>query len=276
MAGKKIEFILPREYSDGVMKRRLYHGSPVILRVPVFGAGDPYNDYGLGFYCCEDMQLAREWAVGRGRSGYVNSYTLNDDGLRVINLNSPQFTILHWLSVLTASREFDAPSQLVYQARDYIQTEFRVDTSSCDCITGYRADGCSYAMAQDFLEGRISYQQLRESLVATDTGRQFVIKSNRAFDRLLFNGYETVWSTEYYPVRAARERVAVEKYYGMLQEASRNSVTGGRAGKTGKTDDGTAAVPDSHPNQGRRGSGNALYIDQIVNERIRSYDPRLR
>ena len=32
------------------------------MRTPVFGAGRPFNDFGLGFYCAEYPEYAAEWA----------------------------------------------------------------------------------------------------------------------------------------------------------------------------------------------------------------------
>ncbi|MCF0142741.1 MAG: DUF3990 domain-containing protein, partial [Parasporobacterium sp.] len=40
----------------------IYHGSQQIVEVPRFGMGKPYNDYGQGFYCTENIELAKEWA----------------------------------------------------------------------------------------------------------------------------------------------------------------------------------------------------------------------
>ena len=36
-----------------IMKEKctIYHGSEKIIQKPVFGFGNKYNDYGLGFYC---------------------------------------------------------------------------------------------------------------------------------------------------------------------------------------------------------------------------------
>lgn len=44
------------------MKKSLiiYHGSGEIIEKPQFGYGNPKNDYGLGFYCTEDIELAKE------------------------------------------------------------------------------------------------------------------------------------------------------------------------------------------------------------------------
>ena len=51
------------------MLKKLYHGSSRIIEKPVFGYGKPYNDYGLGFYCTESLEMAKEWGVGRECSG---------------------------------------------------------------------------------------------------------------------------------------------------------------------------------------------------------------
>lgn len=40
----------------------IYHGSSEIVKQPVYGKGKPYNDYGIGFYCTEHLELAKEWA----------------------------------------------------------------------------------------------------------------------------------------------------------------------------------------------------------------------
>ena len=41
-----------------------------------------YNDYGLGFYCTDILEMAKEWGVCRDRNGYANRYTLDCDGLQ--------------------------------------------------------------------------------------------------------------------------------------------------------------------------------------------------
>ena len=45
------------------MKKILYHGSEFLIEKPEFGKGARHNDYGRGFYCAENIELAREWAV---------------------------------------------------------------------------------------------------------------------------------------------------------------------------------------------------------------------
>ena len=59
-------------------KLLLYHGSQRIVSKPQFGQGKIYNDYGRGFYCTEDKELAKEWACPAADDGFANSYELAD------------------------------------------------------------------------------------------------------------------------------------------------------------------------------------------------------
>ena len=243
------------------MQRFIYHGSSHIVRTPGFGSGKAGNDYGLGFYCTDNPSLAGEWAVGMSSDGFINTYTIETDGLRVINLNSPEYCILHWLAVLLSFREFDSDSSGTYQAKEYIRSAFGADYQNCDCLIGFRADDCNFWFAQSFLGGEISYRELNDAVRLTDTGRQFVLKSNRAFDRLLFNGYTIAKSSEYYPASMARERKAIARFAGAL------SGTAGTRKLDTRSHAGTAG--------GSNRSGKELYVSDIVNERIHPYDRRL-
>lgn len=221
------------------MNRNIYHGSSHIVRKPAFGAGNAYNDFGLGFYCSESASGAASWAVGRDSSGFVSAYSIDDSGLRIINLCSSQYTALHWLYVLMNFREFDSSSRLLYRARDYINANYYVDYQGCDCIIGWRADDCCFAFAQDFLSDKISYQSLVRALSSDPSNRQFVLKSNRAFDRITCTGYEPVSHREHYPAAHARE----------LRQ-----------------------LKGIRPVAGRRD----LFISRLIEEEVRPYDTRLR
>lgn len=221
------------------MDRKIYHGSGRIVRNPKFGTDRAYNDFGLGFYCSEHPVHASEWAVGRDRNGFVSSYSIDISGLRIINLCSSQYTPLHWLSLLLSFREFDTPSAEAHRAQEYINKYFTVDYQASDCIIGYRADDVCFTFAREFLLGRMSYQSLRRYLTGSSTNRQFVLKSNRAFDRISFSGYEAALAADHYPACVSREL---------------------RALRTVK--------PEI--------SSRDLYIDKMRKEEITAYDPRLR
>ena len=88
------------------MERTLYHGSEFIIQKPEFLKGNIHNDYGIGFYCTTNKELAKEWAAKRSGKGYVNKYILRDDRLRILDLTKPPFQdVLHWVSLLMHNRE---------------------------------------------------------------------------------------------------------------------------------------------------------------------------
>ncbi len=49
------------------------------------------NDYGLGFYCTDSLEMAKEWGVAQNRNGYANRYELDCEGLKILDLNGPYF-----------------------------------------------------------------------------------------------------------------------------------------------------------------------------------------
>lgn len=45
------------------MEKTIYHGSDHIIKKPKFGYGKTYNDYGVGFYCTENPNMAKSGAL---------------------------------------------------------------------------------------------------------------------------------------------------------------------------------------------------------------------
>ena len=76
----------------------IYHGSQQIVETPKFGIGKEYNDYGQGFYCTENIELAKEWACPVKKDGYANKYRLTLDEMNVMHLTRGKFNILNWLA----------------------------------------------------------------------------------------------------------------------------------------------------------------------------------
>lgn len=226
-----------------LMIKQLYHGSVNIIEKPVFGYGKTYNDYGLGFYCTDSLTMAKEWGVGKDQDGYANCYEIECDGLTILDLNAPEYCILHWLAILLQNREFDLPSALAWEAKEYLLAHFLPDYESYDVIVGYRADDSYFSFAQDFINGTISYRQLNNAMHLGKLGQQFVLKSKSAFDRIQFTGSEIAKSSEWYVQKMLRDKTARREYF------------------------------DVEKNRRQRGD---LYITQIMDEEINADDPRLR
>ena len=199
------------------MKHKLYHGSSKIIKKPMFGVGKRYNDYGLGFYCTESLDMAKEWGVGENYDGFANCYDFEDESLETLNLMDNSFCILHWLSILLQNREFELDSDVAAAAKDYILAHFPVSTDTADVICGYRADDSYFSFAQNFLNGTISYSQLNEAMRLGKLGQQYVIRSERAFERLTFAGVESASRDQWFAKKKARDSEARETYRRMFK-----------------------------------------------------------
>ena len=165
----------------------LYHGSTHVVERPVFGVGNPHNDYGLGFYCTETLAMAQEWGCVDSNSGYANKYCLDLDGLDVLDLSEDEgYNVLNWLAVLLDNRMVRLSAGLPKQAAGYLAEVFLPDYRGSDIMRGYRADDSYFAFASAFLSGAISLEQLQRAMMLGELGEQVVVRSPRAFDRLVF------------------------------------------------------------------------------------------
>lgn len=198
----------------------LYHGSTKVIEKPELWIGNPKNDYGLGFYCTENQELAKEWASTEASDGFANSYELDLYGLRILYLNKKPYHILNWLAILLKNRTFLLSQGLPIDARDYIFENFLPKYEDYDVIVGYRADDSYFSFANAFLNNTISLEQLREAMYLGKLGEQVVIKSQKAFNALKYLGSEPVASSQYYPKRQARDCQARNDFQRMKSQVS--------------------------------------------------------
>ena len=199
----------------------IYHGSSEIIEKPVFGMGNPNNDYGLGFYCTESEELAKEWACSTERDGYANKYSLDLTGLSVLSLTNGDYNILNWLFVLLENRQFRISGDIAAQAKEYIFNNFAVDYKNFDVIKGYRADDAYFSFANAFLNNTISVSQLEKAMVLGKLGEQVVAISQKAFDSLEFIEASVAPNETYLPKKIARDSAARDEF---RKEKSRGSV----------------------------------------------------
>lgn len=218
----------------------IYHGSEQVVEMPTFGLGRKNNDFGLGFYCTESEDLAKEWAVSSLHNGFANRYTLDTEYLNVLNLNSPDYTILNWIAVLVEHRLFSIKTPVARRAKRYLIDNFSVNANAYDLITGYRADDSYFDYAGSFLNNGISVEQLAGAMRLGKLGEQIVIKSKFAFSRIQYEGFDIAEKEKYYVLRKARDDETNQLYLEMLEEE----------------DDG-------------------LYIQDIMRGGIRNDDPRI-
>lgn len=223
----------------------IYHGSSEIVEIPVYGKGSETNDYGRGFYCTEAVELAKEWACPTIKDGFANKYELDLEGLKVLYLNKDGYHILNWIAVLLNNRIFSKRSPIAKQASNYILEEFLPDISEYDVIRGYRADDSYFSYAKDFLNNTISVGQLSQAMKLGNLGEQIVLMTPEAFSHIRFMGYEIADGNIYHQHRMERDEQAKSAYLN----------NHGADFEIKKTD---------------------LFVRDILSERVKNDDPRLR
>lgn len=190
----------------------IYHGSSQVVDTPTFGIGRKNNDFGLGFYCTESNDLAKEWAVSSLRDGFSNRYTLDTEYLRILNLNNPDYTVLNWIAVLVEHRFFSIKTPIARRAKQYLIEHFGINVNAYDLITGYRADDSYFDFAEAFLNNSITVEQLSCALRLGKLGEQIVLKSQFAFSKITYEGFEVAEKDRYYVLRKARNDEATHTY----------------------------------------------------------------
>lgn len=199
-------------------KITVYHGSSEIIKEPQFGIGKDYNDYGIGFYCTEHVELAKEWACTEDADGFVNKYEIEISALRILNLLSEEYTILHWLAILMQHRKVRISTPVMKRGCEWLAEYFLPDIKGYDIIVGYRADDSYFSFARAFVNNEISLNQLSYAMRLGKLGEQLVLKSKKAFDEIRFVSYEACDNTLYYARRKARDDEAREAFRAELEK----------------------------------------------------------
>lgn len=156
--------------------------------------------------------MAKEWACDDKHGGFANKYILNLTGLRVLDLNSKEYCVIHWISLLLKNRKFTIDNDFGKMAREYILKNFPVNTEGYDIIKGYRADDSYFSYARDFLQNGISVKRLVRVMKPGNLGNQIVLISPKAFSQIKFVGYEEAPQDQHFPLRKKRDELARLSY----------------------------------------------------------------
>lgn len=201
------------------MERIIYHGSEFIIENPEPGKGNIHNDYGLGFYCCSNKELAKEWAARKSGHGYINKYTIRDDRLRILDLTKPPYdNILYWIALLMHNRELSSDLKDRFPRElKYLENKFLIDVSTYDVVIGYRADDSYFLFPESFVRSEITLESLNKIFQAGKLGKQYVIVSKRAFNLIHFLTYQEAFEEskeDYYKRKSGADKV----FKGLLEK----------------------------------------------------------
>jgi hypothetical protein len=202
------------------MNKLVYYGSEEIVENPSFGKGNPSNDYGLGFYVTEDKQAAKLWANKNGHSGFVNSYSFEDEGLRKLILtNDTELDVLRWITILVSHRFSFEDRERFANRISVLEKNFGLSLKEYDYIEGYRADDNYFAYSRDFVAGALPFEILKKAMSLGRLGKQIALISPKAFKAIHFKSSDPVEAGDSYE-RLKKETNA--EYRLLKQEANDN------------------------------------------------------
>jgi len=191
----------------------LYHGSSKVIENPVFGEGKIYNNYGRGFYCTKEIELAKERASIEGIEGYANKYELDLSDLKILDLSLEKYSILNWIAILLENRIINLTTLIQKEAKDYIIKNFLPDYKNYDVIVGYRADDSYFMFARAFISNEISLSQLSLAMKLGKLGYQYCLKTEKAFNKIKFVDCISINNSIYLKKRRDREEQAKKDYF---------------------------------------------------------------
>ena len=194
------------------MERIIYHGSEFIIEKPEYLKGNIHNDYGLGFYCSSNKELAKEWAAKRTGHGFVNKYRIRDDRLNILDLTKPPFNdVLYWVALLMHNRELSDDLRNNYPRElKYLEDKYLIDIKKYDIVIGYRADDSYFRFPEAFVRSEITLESLNKIFQAGELGKQYVLISEHSFNLIHFLEYEEAFERsrgDYYTRKSGADQI---------------------------------------------------------------------
>lgn len=133
------------------------------------------KDFGAGFYLGETFESASIWICEYNESSVYAFYFQNSENLKIINFDVSK----EWLFAILYYREtFNN-----YELNSEIKTLIK-NIEQSDAIIAPIADNQMYDTINRFAQGEITDEQCIHALSATNLGKQFVLKTQKAINQL--------------------------------------------------------------------------------------------
>ena len=146
----------------------VYHGSESKIENPICRGSRGGTDFGAGFYCTENFNMAKAWCALRNGQ-YVNKYELELSGLKIKEYNLD----LDWLLFVCNNR---------------MNIDIMKNEMEYDAIIGPTADDKLYRTVQNFLDNIYSVDETLNILNCMKIDKQINLISSKAIENLKFLG----------------------------------------------------------------------------------------
>ena len=195
---------------------KIYHGSTSAIEKPKYKGSNYQNDYGPAFYMTVDLEAAKIWACRHNVVGVVNVYDVDTrifNNLKVLDLtDKSKYSVLNWLAILMHFRALRSTYEKENSLVLNWLSQYYINVNEYDVVIGYRADDNYFKFPLNFLNGRISLDDLENVFLMGNLGIQYAFISERSIRVLHFEKYlecDDLYLSEYYKiVTKASEEVA--------------------------------------------------------------------
>ena len=205
-------------------QRIIFHGSDHVVESPSYNYENSkaHNDYGFGFYCTQDLGMAKEWANRNTRAGFANKYMIDERGLKILDLcDKRKYSVLNWIAILLHNRELSVDERLENREELAYLERFYVPTEAYDVVIGYRADDAYFRFPLMFVRGVLTYGRLEEIYNLGELGKQYALIGEKAFRHLKF--IEAIPAEENFHERYWTRKDAADRSYRELEREERKS-----------------------------------------------------
>lgn len=204
----------------------IYHGSPIIIEKPIYhyDKSNIHNDYGLGFYCAFNLDMAKEWANRYIKHGFANKFSFDGRGLNILDLtDKSKYSVLNWIAILLHNRELDESFKEDYEEELTFLDEvyYLKDIDKYDVIVGFRADDAYFKFPLMFIRNVLTYEKLETIYMNGNLGKQIAIMSEKAFSRLKF--IKAIEAEEEYFDRYKKRKDDADNRYKELENSEKKS-----------------------------------------------------
>lgn len=149
----------------GNQKIILYHGTASIFDIPDISYSREDIDFGVGFYCTEDLEMAKMWAAHKKRS-IVNVYELDLSNLNIYHFKADE----EWLAFIQGNRMWD-------KIEDY---------SSYDILMGPTADDKLFTTLNRYMDGEYTAEMAIAIINIMGYNNQVVLKNKKAIQQIKY------------------------------------------------------------------------------------------
>ena len=202
----------------------IYHGSDTIVEKPMFNypGSNEHNDYGKGFYCTRNLDMAKEWANRTTRNGYANKYSFDERGLKILDLTDKnKYSVLNWIAILVHNREIPENDRIEFSDTLEFLEKYYINTDEYDVVIGYRADDAYFRFPLMFVRNVLTYEKLEEIYMLGNLGKQYVLISEKSFERIKF--VEVISAEPIFFERYHRRKDSADNSYRELERLERAS-----------------------------------------------------